>query len=131
MHSFIKNVSFWAQLYFHFNLIISLRICNSLYYCCCSGWTFCGSCTWYHVGCMVLCRSVFFFHMENFNYSIHSILFYFIFLKILNILTHTQKGREENVLKKLIVVYIQNNVTLGYIIQTLNLFNSQQQCQHT
>ena len=64
VHSFIKNVSFWVQLYFHFNLIISLRICNSLYYCCCSGWTFCGSCTWYHVGCMVLFRSVFFLHME-------------------------------------------------------------------
>lgn len=77
VHSFIKNVSFWAQLYFHFNLIISLRICNSLYYCCCSGWTFCGSCTWYHVGCMVLFRSVFFLPYGNFNYSIHSIFFIF------------------------------------------------------
>ena len=33
-------------------------------------------------------------------------------------------GRGEKVLKKLTVVHIQNDQTLGYITQTLNLFNS-------
>ena len=32
--------------------------------------------------------------------------------------------REEKVLKKLTVVYIQKDLTLGYTIPTLNLFNS-------
>ena len=30
----------------------------------------------------------------------------------------------KNVLKKLTVVYIQNDLTLGYTVQTLKLFNS-------
>ena len=37
---------------------------------------------------------------------------------------NTHKGREENILKKLTVVYIQNGLTLGYTIQILNLYNS-------
>ena len=48
--------------------------------------------------------------------------FFFFFLRILSILTHMR--REEKVLKKLTVVYIQKDLTLGYTTPTLNLFNS-------
>ena len=40
--------------------------------------------------------------------------FFFFLLRILSILTHTHKGREGKVLKKLIVMYIQKGLTLGY-----------------
>ena len=50
------------------------------------------------------------------------IFFLFSFLKILSILTYTKRG--ENVLKKLTIVYIQNDLILGYIVQALNRFNS-------
>ena len=47
----------------------------------------------------------------------------FFFLKILSIFNiHT--GRREKVLKKLIVIYIQKGLTIGYTAQTLNPFNS-------
>ena len=48
--------------------------------------------------------------------------FFFCFLRILSILTHMR--REEKVLKKLTVVCIQKDLTLGYTTPTLNLFNS-------
>ena len=47
-------------------------------------------------------------------------IFFFIFKNTKYFNTHT--GREKNVLKKLIVVYIQKSITLGYIAQTLNIF---------
>ena len=47
-------------------------------------------------------------------------LFFFFFLNNKYFNTHT--GREKNILKKLTVVYIQKSITLGYIIQTLNIF---------
>ena len=37
--------------------------------------------------------------------------FFFFFFRILSILIHTHKGRRENVLKKLTIVYIQKGQT--------------------
>ena len=51
----------------------------------------------------------------------HTYIYIYI-LRILSIFnTHIYR---ERVLKKLTVVYIQNSLTLGYTVQTLNLFNS-------
>ena len=55
-----------------------------------------------------------------FIYKIFFFFFFFKNTKYFNI--HTRRG--ENVLKKLTVVYIQNDITLEYTTQTLNLFNS-------
>ena len=50
-------------------------------------------------------------------------IYNFFFFRILS-LFNTHTGRGEIVLKKLIVVYIQNDLTLGYTVQALNIFNS-------
>ena len=63
VHKKRKFLGTTLYIYIQFESLISNHLSvnlYSLYYCCCSGWTFCGSCTWYHVGCMVLFRSVFF-----------------------------------------------------------------------
>ena len=42
---------------------------------------------------------------------------FFFFFRILSILTRT--GKEEKILKKLIIMYIQNDLTLRYTAQAL------------
>ena len=49
--------------------------------------------------------------------------FFFFFFRILNIFDTYTRGEGRKFLKKLIVVYIQKGLTLGYTAQVLNLFN--------
>ena len=49
------------------------------------------------------------------------IIYIYIYIRILSILTHTHGEREECFLKKFIVVYIQKDLTLGHTVQTLNM----------
>ena len=56
------------------------------------------------------------------------ILKFFFLKKILSILTHTYEIGEK-VLKKLTVVYIQNDLTFEYTVQTLSLFKYKQSHQ--
>ena len=44
-------------------------------------------------------------------------IFFFFFFRILSILTRT--GKDEKILKKLIIMYIQNDLTLRYTAQAL------------
>ena len=46
-------------------------------------------------------------------------VFFFFFLRILNILTHT--GRGENILKKLIVMYIQKGLKKMLLNRQVNM----------
>ena len=48
---------------------------------------------------------------------IYIYIYFFFFFRILNIF-NTHKGREEKILKKLTMMYIQNGLTLKYIVQT-------------
>ena len=52
--------------------------------------------------------------LECYIYIAYHVIFYFYFLKILSILIHTK--RDKKILNKLIVMYFQKNLTLGYII---------------
>ena len=61
--------------------------------------------------------------MQQFSF-IFFFFYFFFFLRILSINTHTHGKMRESFLKKLAVVYIQNGLTIGYIVQVLNLFNS-------
>ena len=55
--------------------------------------------------------------MQQFSFILfYFFYFFFFFLRILSINTHTHGKMRESFLKKLAVVYIQNGLTIGYIV---------------